>query len=93
QEAGVERFLKYNSAERVLALLNSFEASEVEDYPAISVPTCVIAAMRDHLHAPSDAEQIAAEIPDATLCRIDGSHAVNIDRPLEFNEAVLAFAQ
>lgn len=91
QEMGIDRFLKYNSAERVLALLRAFEASDVDDFGAVQVPTAVIAAGRDQVHDPSDASRIASEIPGCALRTIDGGHAINIDRPAEFNQTLAEF--
>ncbi|MEO1170529.1 MAG: alpha/beta fold hydrolase [Myxococcota bacterium] len=80
QEAGVERFLKYNSAERVLALLNSFEVLDLRtvspyDWEAIAESVRktgkALVVYEDAFSWGSGAE-IAARIGDELFDDLDG---------------------
>jgi 3-oxoadipate enol-lactonase len=58
---------------------------------AIAAPALVVAAANDPSTPPSDLAAIADELPNARLLVIDGArHLVNVERPGEFNEAVLS---
>jgi 3-oxoadipate enol-lactonase len=58
----------------------------------IRVPTHVIVGSADRLTTPAMARQIAARIPGARLTVIDDAgHLPNIEKPAEFNAAVVAF--
>ena len=57
----------------------------------ISTPTLAIGGAADPSTPPADLEAIVAEIPGAGLRLIDRArHFVNVERPDEFNEAVLS---
>lgn len=58
----------------------------------IKCPTLVIVGAEDTLSPVSEAEQMRARIPGATLRVIEGAgHMTNMEQPAEFNEAVIEF--
>jgi pimeloyl-ACP methyl ester carboxylesterase len=58
----------------------------------IEAPVLVLTGEEDRLIPAQRSEELAAMIPGARLVRIaGGSHAVNFERPIEWNAAVLAF--
>lgn len=58
----------------------------------ISVPTHVMCGEEDRLATPAMAREIAALIPNAEVTIIpEAGHLINIERPAEFNAAVLDF--
>jgi pimeloyl-ACP methyl ester carboxylesterase len=58
---------------------------------SITAPTVAIAGAEDATSPPEHLEAIAAELPDAHLVVIPGAaHLANVERPDEFNEALLA---
>jgi 3-oxoadipate enol-lactonase len=58
----------------------------------IRVPTHVVVGADDRLSTPAVAEDLAARIPDAKLTVIpDAGHLSNIEKPAQFNEAVIRF--
>lgn len=62
------------------------------DLGAIKVPTMVVVGSEDRLTTVDMAKGLAAEIPGAELAVIDDAgHLVNIEKPDEFNAAVLDF--
>jgi 3-oxoadipate enol-lactonase len=93
--ADVRRYREMLLATQVEGYARGCEA--VRDWDArgtlggITTPTLVIGGADDPSTPPSDLEAIAREIPDARLCLIDRArHLVNVERPDEFNEAVLS---
>lgn len=76
--------------------IKSIEASVMmdvrSDLGAIKAPTMVVVGSEDRLTTVEMAKELAAEIPGAELTVIDDAgHLVNIERPAEFNAAVLGF--
>lgn len=62
------------------------------DLGSIKVPTMVVVGSEDRLTTVDMAKELAAEIPGAGLTVIDDAgHLVNIEKPAEFNAAVLGF--
>ena len=60
----------------------------------IPVSTLVVVGEEDRVTAPALSEDLAARIPGARLVRIPGAgHISNIERPREFNRAVLDFLE
>lgn len=57
----------------------------------ISRPTLVIAGQHDTVTAASHGELIAATVPGAKLVVLPAVHLSNIERPVEFMQAVLGF--
>ena len=58
----------------------------------IAVPTLVITGEFDRTAAPEVARKMAERIPGATLCILPGAgHLLNIEQPVAFNAALLAF--
>ncbi len=59
---------------------------------AIRVPTHVVVGADDPLTPPAAARELAALIPNAKLTVIpDAGHLSNIEKPAEFNQAVIGF--
>ncbi len=64
------------------------------DLAAIAAPTLVVVGSEDKLTTVAMATEIAAEIPGAELAVIDNAgHLSNIEKPDEFNAAVLGFVK
>ncbi len=62
------------------------------DFAGVRVPTNVVVGELDPTSPPKVARNIADQIPGAVLSIIpEAGHISNIDQPLAFNEAVLAF--
>jgi 3-oxoadipate enol-lactonase len=62
------------------------------DLARIGVPTHVVVGSEDKLTTVAMAKEITAEIPGAELTVIDDAgHLVNIEKPAEFNKAVIGF--
>jgi 3-oxoadipate enol-lactonase len=57
----------------------------------IVTPTLVIVGREDPVTPPADAHEIADHIAGARLMTLDASHICTVERPDEFNEAVLGF--
>ncbi|HEX6085015.1 MAG TPA: alpha/beta fold hydrolase [Thermoanaerobaculia bacterium] len=61
--------------------------------PSINVPTLIIVGEHDTITPPSDAERMAAAIPDAKLVKIpNAAHLSNYDQPEAVNAAVESHA-
>jgi len=92
--ARVRGIMESASPEGVMAALRAMavRADSTQVLPTVAVPALVLVGDRDPITPPSDAEQMAAAIPGATLVRIpDAAHLSNMERPEEFNRAVSAF--
>lgn len=62
------------------------------DLAAISVPVVIVQAEHDEFIKPEHAEYLARSIPHATFVNLHGvSHFAPLQRPEQFNSAVLAF--
>jgi pimeloyl-ACP methyl ester carboxylesterase len=62
--------------------------------PSINVPVLVVVGEEDELTPQSDADELEEQIRRARLIRIPGAgHLTPLERPDEFNEALLAFLQ
>jgi 3-oxoadipate enol-lactonase len=71
---------------------SAIEPSVYERLEDISCPTLVVSGDLDIEEFREEAEILAKRIPRAELARIAGAgHMVNMERPAEFNAAVLAF--
>lgn len=58
----------------------------------IRVPTLVLVGSEDKLTTPEMCRSLAAQIPEARFCIIpDAGHLTNIERPHDFNAAVIDF--
>jgi 3-oxoadipate enol-lactonase len=58
----------------------------------VRIPALLVAGADDPSTPPGDLEAIAAEIPETQLVVIDNArHLVNVERPAEVNEALVAF--
>lgn len=98
QPAEVERVIKLRAGNEVPehAYLRQLQAAVAFDAAArvgaINVPTLVITGNADVIVPEENSLNLAAAIPGATLRIIDGgSHTFFIERPDEFNRAVVAF--
>jgi pimeloyl-ACP methyl ester carboxylesterase len=58
---------------------------------AITVPTMFIAGKRDMLASARDMERAAEQIPDAKYIELVGSHFIQMERPEEVHQHLLAF--
>ena len=72
--------------------------AERPDYVAmlaeVAVPTLVVVGRDDDFTPISEAELIAEQVPQATLCVIDGAaHMPNLERPAAFNAAFAEFLE
>jgi pimeloyl-ACP methyl ester carboxylesterase len=62
------------------------------DLAAISVPVVIVQAEYDEFIKPEHAEYLARSIPNATFVALHGvSHFAPLQRPAQFNSAMLAF--
>jgi len=60
--------------------------------PAISVPTLCLAAAHDRTAPPEVMQRMAAHIPGAAFCCLEGAgHIANVEQPEAFNAAVVEF--
>lgn len=57
----------------------------------IDVPVLVITGRDDASTPPSRGEEIAAAIPDARIAALPGAHIPMVERPLAWNDTILAF--
>lgn len=58
--------------------------------PAIQAPTLLLGGLRSHIN-PTRLQALAAIIPDARICLLDGSHRLHSETPQAFLEAALPF--
>ncbi len=61
-----------------------------DDLHRLDVPTLLINGRYERAFQPC-VDQARAAIPELSVVDLDGGHSVNIDRPAEFNRAVLGF--
>ena len=67
-------------------------ADQTERAAAIRTPTLILVGDQDSITPPALSEELAALIPNAQLCVIEGaSHLANLDKPEEFNRAIEDF--
>lgn len=97
-EAVFQRLVESMSRLHKESYIKSIEASvnmdTRSDIGSIRVPTHVVVGGADRLTPPETARAIADEIKGAELTVIgDAGHLANIEKPQEFNEAVLGFLQ
>ena len=60
--------------------------------PSVSVPTLILVGAEDAITPPADAEAMRAKIAGSRLTVLDGAgHLSNVERPEEFNRALLEF--
>jgi len=75
---------------KAVALLTTFDRRK--ELAAIAVPTLVISGEKDQVAPPATMEKMAQKIPGAEYVMIPGcGHLGPMDRPGEFNAALLAF--
>lgn len=72
-------------------LLSQHDARVIDTLATISVPTLVLVGANDTPYLAA-ADMMSSRIPGATRVVLEGAgHSANIDRPEEFNRALLAF--
>jgi 3-oxoadipate enol-lactonase len=82
--------LRRESYLKTLATVTRFD--DFLSYADIRVPTLVIGGSEDRIATAATVQKQAAEIPDSRLVLLEGAgHLTNIERPAEFNRALLAF--
>jgi 3-oxoadipate enol-lactonase len=59
--------------------------------PRVACPTLVVTGRHDPATPPEQGQWLAAQIPGAQLVEFDAAHLSNVERPDEFNAAVLGF--
>ena len=62
-----------------------------ESVAQIRVQTLVLAGTHDPAATPADGRHLAEQIPGARYAELNTSHLSNIEAPVQFNDAVLAF--
>ena len=101
-----ERFIQSQSIV-VKSLSNDLAASSAEGYASccealakadlreqlkeITVPVLVIAGLQDPVTTVADGQYMVERITNAQLFEIDASHISNVEKPVEFNQAVQSF--
>jgi len=58
--------------------------------PSLSVPTTIVAGDRDRICPPSQARELARDLPSARLIELDGAHLLPQQRPSAIADAVAA---
>jgi pimeloyl-ACP methyl ester carboxylesterase len=87
----IRAIMNTSTAEGVIAALEAMaERPDSSDVlPGIAVPTLVVVGAEDPITPPSDAQRMAAAIPNAKLVTIAGAaHMANFEKADEFNDAV-----
>lgn len=88
----VESMTNLHKDSYIKSIEASVQTDTVTGLERIAVPTHVIVGADDRLTPPAMAEQIAGQIPGATLTVIpEAGHLSNIEQPGAFNAAALAF--
>lgn len=83
------RLRKFMYIKAIEMLVNEPDQDNLE---AIAVPTLVLVGEDDPITPLADSRRIAAAIPSAQLVVIPGAgHLLNLEKPKEFNDTVLAF--
>jgi len=86
------QFMKSQKVDRVAAahLLESFEDTFMDWLAAFSMPTLVVCGSEDDDNG--SAEELAAELPDATFREVPGTHMSSITKP-QFGEEIARFLE
>lgn len=88
----IDRVAQNDKAAYVRAARSAFGFSVCDRIREIAVPTLVVIGDQDRVTPPPLSDDLAARIPGARLARIAGAgHISNIERPQQFNHAVLEF--
>jgi pimeloyl-ACP methyl ester carboxylesterase len=94
--ARVRAMIEGNSPHGVAAAQRGMAARRDSTYilAAIDFPTLIIVGAEDQLTPPAEAESLRDGIRGARLQIIEGAgHLSNIERPVEFNAALIAFIE
>lgn len=70
---------------------NVLREDQSEELVNITVPTQIIWGNRDEATPLTHGKLIARAIPNAELVVLDGGHFIFLDRPVEFNDAMMSF--
>jgi 3-oxoadipate enol-lactonase len=90
----IDRVAQNDKAAYVSAARSGFGFSVADRLSEITAPTLVIVGDQDRVTPPALSDDIAARISGARLVRIAGAgHISNMERPQEFNRAVLQFLE
>jgi len=90
-EENLPRFRHFDGSVAVRQLQSS-DVPRSKRLAEIHVPTLILAGERDNVEARANYDNWAANIPNAKkIVFPDAAHLVNIDKPKEFNQAVLDF--
>jgi haloalkane dehalogenase len=73
------------------ALNTNHTMALVDRHAEIAAPTLVLWGRHDPWQTIGDGERLAEEIPDARLVRVEASHWIPQDAPVEFAERIVAF--
>lgn len=73
------------------ALNTNHTMALVDRHADIEAPTLVLWGVHDPWQTIADGEQLAEEIPNAELVRVDASHWIPQDAPVEFAERIRSF--
>ena len=73
------------------ALNTNHTMALVDRHCEIRAPTLVLWGVHDPWQTIADGEQLAEEIPNAELVRVDASHWIPQDAPVEFAERIRSF--
>jgi pimeloyl-ACP methyl ester carboxylesterase len=91
---GVRAMMLGTSPEGAAAALRAMAVrrEQTELLPSINVPTLIIVGDEDTITPPSDAETMNKKINGSRLVVVEGAaHLSNVERPLEFNRALIEF--
>lgn len=87
-----QQFMKTMKIDPVAArlLLHSIEGAGIADFSAVTMPTLVVCGREDRDNGSPEA--LVAELPDATLAEIPGTHMSCVTRP-ELGQAIVEFLE
>lgn len=94
--ADISEMMNSTSVEGVVGALEAMRdrADSTASLALIAVPTLILHGVADTLMPPSEAENLRRGIPGAQLVLLEGAgHLLNLERPDEFNDALLAFLE
>lgn len=90
----VRGIMESSSPAGVIAALDAMAKRPASDLGALNIPVLVVVGEEDAITPPSDAERMAAALPDARLVKIAGAaHLSNVEQAHDFNAAVQGWLQ
>jgi 3-oxoadipate enol-lactonase len=90
----VQRIMSASSPQGVIAALDAMakRPDSTDLLPTLNIPALVIVGEEDTITPPSDAEKMAAALPNAKLVKIaNAAHLSNVEQSHEFNAVVDAW--